>query len=108
VAVGALLPERGPHTSQIGAPPASAATILDRAARTAMCQPPAVPGKGQFEYVKMLQGLTSSNVPKGLTFGIRFWQTNTLQTCVEGGALPGHGAASRSAGARPAGRRHRT
>lgn len=80
VAVGALLPGRATHSSELGAPPASAAMILDRAAQTALRRTPAVPGKGQFEYVKMLQGLTSSNVPKGLAFGIRFWQTNIAQT----------------------------
>jgi len=80
VAVGALLPGRGSHTSQIGTPPASAATMLNRAARTALRQNAVPLHKGQFEYLKTLEGLTSSNAPKGLGFGIRFWQTHTLQS----------------------------
>lgn len=84
--VSALLPgqaSRSVPIGPVGPAPASAATILERAARTAFRQPGATLGRGQLEYVKVIQGLTSGGWARDATgqlVGIRFWQTDTLQT----------------------------
>ena len=84
--VAALLPGQASRSIPIGpiAPaPASAATILERLARTAYRQPGAELGKGQLEYVSTIQGITSGGFApdsEGQLVGIRFLQTFTHQT----------------------------
>jgi len=83
-AANALLPQqqRGSGERSFGPAPASAAVVLERAAYTARRQPAASLSAHQYEYVKTLNGLTSSGGSSdgaGRRFGVRFWQTNTTQ-----------------------------
>jgi hypothetical protein len=89
VSVSALLPGRASRTSPsgpvapLGPASASAATVLEKAARTAARQPGPTLRPGELEYVKTIQGLTSGGYEADTTgqlVGIRFWQTDTLET----------------------------
>lgn len=84
-AANGLLPQqqRGNEERSLGPAPASAAVVLERAAYTARRQPAVSLTAHQYEYLKTLNGLTSSGGSSdsaGHLFGVRFWQTNTTQT----------------------------
>lgn len=55
LAMSGLLPAGG-REGELGATPASAAVVLDRAARTAMRQPAVNPTTTQYEFVKVQEG----------------------------------------------------
>lgn len=83
-AANALLPQhqRGSGQRSFGPTPASAAVVLERAAYMARRQPAVSLTAHQYEYVKTLNGLTSSGGSSdsaGHRFGVRFWETNTTQ-----------------------------
>jgi hypothetical protein len=83
-AANALLPQqqRGSGERSFGPAPASATVVLERAAYTARRQPAVSLTAHQYEYLKTLNGLTSSGGSSdsaGHRFGVRFWQTNTTQ-----------------------------
>lgn len=83
-AANALLPQQQRRSGErsFGPAPASAAVVLERAAYTARRQRAVSLTAHQYEYLKTLNGLTSSGGSSdsaGHRFGVRFWQTNTTQ-----------------------------
>ena len=74
---GALLPAGDSHDSRLGPAPASAAVVLDRAARMALSQAAVSPTARQYEYVKVQEGYATS-VSEGHV-GVRFWESDTKQ-----------------------------
>jgi hypothetical protein len=60
LAAGALLPAGETRDSELGATPASAAIVLDRAANTAMSRAAVYPTARQYGYLKVETGSTSS------------------------------------------------